>query len=75
MWLHFGVPNYIRYILIIKNDCADNKSNTLHYLATIFDSSAILNHINACKCWFQTLFSQTLCAHICMLNFEDINGF
>ncbi len=49
MWLHFGGPNCIWYILIIENDCAHNKPNTLHYLATIFDSSAIqitLMHVN-----------------------------
>jgi len=64
MWFHFGVPNCIWYILIIENDCAHNKSNTLHYLVTLFDSSGILNHINACKCWFQTLFSKKPYVHI-----------
>jgi hypothetical protein len=64
MWLHFGGPNCIWYILIIENDCAHNKPNTLHYLATILDSNAISNHINAHKCWLQILFSQKPYVHI-----------
>jgi hypothetical protein len=70
MWLHFGGPNCSWYILIIENYqmwlelFAHNKSNTLHYLATIFDGNAISNHINARKCWLQTLFSQKAYVHI-----------